>query len=190
MTPLRSVTCWRSSSPSPQGPAHTAPRLHLGRWVRWHRGPCGFSFGWFNTEEETQAAIAAVRKRCRMIEKKALASYHLPHHLRGHGHGAAVSGGRLAGRLIPVPRTITADCGLAWRAELSLRPQLEALTQSMDVAGYYELELNTAPSGKAGMGRCFVCMPLSCRSWKGKGYSPNRIRLFPVPACVGNKNIV
>ena len=25
--------------------------------------------------------------------KKALASYHLPHHLRGHGHGAAVSGG-------------------------------------------------------------------------------------------------
>ena len=28
----------------------------------------------------------------------------------------------LAGRLIPVPRTITADCGLAWRAELSLRP--------------------------------------------------------------------
>ena len=37
--------------------------------------------------------------------------------------------------------TITADCGLAWRAELSLRPQLEALTQSMDVAGYYELEL-------------------------------------------------
>ena len=38
-------------------------------------------------------------------------------------------------------RTITADCGLAWRAELSLRPQLEALTQSMDVAGYYELEL-------------------------------------------------
>ena len=30
----------------------------------------------------------------------------------------------LAGRLIPVPRTITADCGLAWRAELSLRPQL------------------------------------------------------------------
>ena len=98
----------------------------------------------------------------------------------------------LAGRLIPVPRTITADCGLAWRAELSLRLQLEALTQSMDVAGYYELELkeNTAPSGKAGMGRCFVCMPLSCRSWKGKGYSPNRIRLFPVPACVGNKNIV
>lgn len=47
----------------------------------------------------------------------------------------------LAGRLIPVPRTITADCGLAWRAELSLRPQLDALTQSMDVAGYYELEL-------------------------------------------------
>ena len=33
------------------------------------------------------------------------------------------------------------EAGLAGRAELSLRPQLEALTQSMDVAGYYELEL-------------------------------------------------
>ena len=27
----------------------------------------------------------------------------------------------LAGRLIPVPRTITADCGLAWRAELTTK---------------------------------------------------------------------
>ena len=59
----------------------------------------------------------------------------------GASGAAASSGLWTAGRLIPVPRTITADCGLAWRAELSLRPQLEALTQSMDVAGYYELEL-------------------------------------------------
>lgn len=52
-----------------------------------------------------------------------------------------MSGGGPCRAFDPRPRTITADCGLAWRAELSLRPQLEALTQGMDVAGYYELEL-------------------------------------------------
>ena len=26
----------------------------------------------------------------------------------------------LAGRLIPVPRALTADCGMAWRAEMTL----------------------------------------------------------------------
>ena len=76
-----------------------------------------------------------------MIEKKALASYHLPHTSEAMAMEQRCQEAGLAGRLIPVPRTITADCGLAWRAELSLRPQLEALTQSMDVAGYYELEL-------------------------------------------------
>ena len=65
----------------------------------------------------------------------------------------------LAGRLIPVPRTITADCGLAWRAELSLRPQLEALTQSMDVAGYYELELKTPPHPAKPDGAVFYVCP-------------------------------
>ena len=40
--------------------AHCAPRLHraLGTMAQ---GAVRFSFGWFNTEEETQAAIAAVR---------------------------------------------------------------------------------------------------------------------------------
>ena len=40
--------------------AHCAPRLHraLGTVAQ---GAVRFSFGWFNTEEETQAAIAAVR---------------------------------------------------------------------------------------------------------------------------------
>ena len=67
----------------------------------------------------------------------------------------------LAGRLIPVPRTITADCGLAWRAELSLRPQLEALTQSMDVAGYYELSCKKTPPhpAKPGWGGVLCVCP-------------------------------
>ena len=33
----------------------------------------------------------------------------------------------LAGRLIPVPRALTADCGMAWRAEIDKRTALEAL---------------------------------------------------------------
>ena len=33
----------------------------------------------------------------------------------------------LAGRLIPVPRALTADCGMAWRAEIDRRAALEAL---------------------------------------------------------------
>ena len=39
----------------------------------------------------------------------------------------------LAGRLIPVPRTITADCGLAWRAELSLRPQSAVMVRGTGI---------------------------------------------------------
>ncbi len=34
----------------------------------------------------------------------------------------------LPGRLIPVPREITADCGMAWRAQPEDQPALEALT--------------------------------------------------------------
>ena len=47
----------------------------------------------------------------------------------------------LAGRLIPVPRSITADCGMAWRAEITMREVLEKLTADLDVDGFYELEI-------------------------------------------------
>ena len=46
----------------------------------------------------------------------------------------------LPGRLIPVPRSITADCGLAWRCELDLRDRLQALTSDIDVENWYEIE--------------------------------------------------
>ena len=45
----------------------------------------------------------------------------------------------LPGRLIPVPRSITADCGMAWRAEVTMREKLEQLTAELDTAGIYEL---------------------------------------------------
>ena len=45
----------------------------------------------------------------------------------------------LPGRLIPVPRSITADCGMAWRAEVTIREKLEQLTADLDTADIYEL---------------------------------------------------
>ena len=47
----------------------------------------------------------------------------------------------LAGRLIPVPRSITADCGMAWRAEITMRKEMEELTADLDVDGIFELEI-------------------------------------------------
>lgn len=49
----------------------------------------------------------------------------------------------LAGRLIPVPRALTADCGMAWRAEPDDRAALEALAaaEGLEAEGFYELEL-------------------------------------------------
>ena len=45
----------------------------------------------------------------------------------------------LPGRLIPVPRSITADCGMAWRAEVTIREKLEQLTADLDTADIYDL---------------------------------------------------
>ena len=47
----------------------------------------------------------------------------------------------LPGRLIPVPRELTADCGMAWRCEPSLRPQVVPLADPNEVMGIYELEI-------------------------------------------------
>ncbi len=47
----------------------------------------------------------------------------------------------LPGRLIPVPRELTADCGMAWRAACADRAALAALAQSqaLETDGFYEL---------------------------------------------------
>ena len=47
----------------------------------------------------------------------------------------------IPGRLIPVPRSITADCGMAWRTEVSLRPEIERITAQLDMDSFYELEI-------------------------------------------------
>ena len=47
----------------------------------------------------------------------------------------------LPGRLIPVPRELTADCGMSWRAEVQDRAALAALTEAegLEADGFYEL---------------------------------------------------
>ena len=41
------------------------------------------------------------------------------------------------------PRALTADCGMAWRAEIDKRTALEALAagEGLEVEGFYELTL-------------------------------------------------
>ena len=49
----------------------------------------------------------------------------------------------LPGRLIPVPRAITAGCGLSWCAPVEAREALTALTaaEGLDTDGFYEVML-------------------------------------------------
>ena len=49
----------------------------------------------------------------------------------------------LPGRLIPVPREITAGCGMAWCAPPEARAALEAFVkqEAIATAGWYELEV-------------------------------------------------
>lgn len=56
---------------------------------------------------------------------------------------AACSAAGLPGRLIPVPREITAGCGMAWKAAPGDRTALEAFVaeKGITAAGWYELML-------------------------------------------------
>lgn len=65
------------------------------------------------------------------------------HILPRHGGCPSISGkaASLPGRIVPVPRSITADCGLAWRCEPTLRGPVEALADPEEVMGIYELEI-------------------------------------------------
>ncbi len=49
----------------------------------------------------------------------------------------------LAGRLLPVPRSITSDCGIAWAVQLDQKEALDQLIYEKDMAfaGKYEAEM-------------------------------------------------
>ena len=54
---------------------------------------------------------------------------------------AACRGAELPGRLIPVPRSVTAGCGLCWAAPPAAREALEELVMKkhLDVDGIYAI---------------------------------------------------
>lgn len=56
---------------------------------------------------------------------------------------AACKAGGLPGRLIPVPRSVTAGCGLCWAAPPASREEIEELVMKkrLDVDGIYAIIL-------------------------------------------------
>lgn len=48
---------------------------------------------------------------------------------------------KIAGRLIPVPRSITAGCGLCWMTEPDQQEKIETLVieRKLDVDGFYNI---------------------------------------------------
>ena len=49
----------------------------------------------------------------------------------------------IEGRLIPVPRSLTADCGIAWRGEPETRGKIEAVIEenALEAEGIYTVLL-------------------------------------------------
>ncbi len=74
-----------------------------------------------------------------MREKKAVAHRHILHHQRRHGGREGLRTGGSARQDHPVPREITADCGLGWRTAPENREKTEALFKSLSLEtdGYH-----------------------------------------------------
>ena len=49
----------------------------------------------------------------------------------------------IEGKLIPAPRVLSSDCGIAWKSPAQLRLKLEEMLEEEEIehAGVYELEL-------------------------------------------------
>lgn len=45
------------------------------------------------------------------------------------------------GKLVPVPRSITSDCGIGWKAETADREQIEKIAEGLETEGFYETEM-------------------------------------------------
>ncbi len=59
------------------------------------------------------------------------------------GAEAACAAAGIPGRLLPVPRQLSSDCGIAWASPREQRPRLEELIAQgkLEPAGLYELLL-------------------------------------------------
>lgn len=65
------------------------------------------------------------------------------HHLCLHGHGSGLREENVPGRLIPVPRAISAGCGMCWAAPKECRSTLEELVirRKLMIDGIYAILL-------------------------------------------------
>ena len=77
----------------------------------------------------------------RLKRPRLIVTFHTTTAAMGMESACAKAG--LPGRLIPVPREITAGCGMAWSAPPEGRAELEAFVdkQNITTAGWYELIL-------------------------------------------------
>ena len=77
----------------------------------------------------------------RLKKPRLIVTFHTTTAAMGMESACAKAG--LSGRLIPVPREITAGCGMAWSAPPEARGELEAFVQAQNIttAGWYELTL-------------------------------------------------
>ena len=77
----------------------------------------------------------------RVKKPRLIVTFHTTTAAMGMESACAKAG--LPGRLIPVPREITAGCGMAWCAPPEARADLEAFVaqQAISTAGWYELLL-------------------------------------------------
>ena len=77
----------------------------------------------------------------RAKELKLIVTFHTTTAAMAMEKACAAAG--LPGRLIPVPREITAGCGMSWKAAPEDRAALEAFVaeKGITVAGFYELML-------------------------------------------------
>ena len=110
--------------------AHCAPLLHEALGTR-QDGAVRFSFGWFNTMDEVQTAVQAIRsltvqdgKRLIITFKSTAMALKMEKICRAEG---------AEGRLIPVPREITAGCGLSWMAQPEQKDSLRHIMQMHDI---------------------------------------------------------
>lgn len=77
----------------------------------------------------------------RMKQPRLIVTFHTT--TAAMGMEAACGKAGLPGRLIPVPREITAGCGMAWSAPPEARAQLESFVKQENITtdGWYELIL-------------------------------------------------
>ena len=127
--------------------AHCAPRLHRALGTT-DQGAVRFSWSYFNTEEETDCGGGGGPHpggggHLTMREKQERFVVTFATTTGAMAMERACRAAGLPGRLIPVPRSITAGCGMCWAAPPEARAALEDLVvrEKLDVDGLYTVLL-------------------------------------------------